>query len=104
MTVGYDADVIKIWGMAGGNNLRNHGKSLAFGVSDRRREPFVESGPSFSSPIVSEGSFVNKRCCAVEKATKTLRRCSDLHGVSYLWVRLMLAPTLLIGGTYLQLY
>ncbi|OBT58021.1 hypothetical protein VE04_02531 [Pseudogymnoascus sp. 24MN13] len=38
MTYGYDADVIKIWGMAGGNNLRNHGKSLAFGVSDRRRE------------------------------------------------------------------
>jgi hypothetical protein len=38
MTYGYDADVIKIWDMAGGNNLRNHGKSLAFGVSDRRRE------------------------------------------------------------------
>ncbi|KFY69329.1 hypothetical protein V496_00331 [Pseudogymnoascus sp. VKM F-4515 (FW-2607)] len=38
MTYGYDADVIKIWGMAGGNNLRNHGKSLAFGVSDRRRD------------------------------------------------------------------
>ncbi|OBT66162.1 hypothetical protein VE03_05055 [Pseudogymnoascus sp. 23342-1-I1] len=38
MTFGYDADVVKIWGMAGGNNLRNHGKSLAFAVSDRRRD------------------------------------------------------------------
>lgn len=37
MTFGYDADVIKIWGIAGSNNLRNHGKSLAFAVSDRRR-------------------------------------------------------------------
>ncbi|OBT81773.1 hypothetical protein VE02_09662 [Pseudogymnoascus sp. 03VT05] len=38
MTYGYNANIFKIWGMAGGNNLRNHGKSLAFGVSDRRRE------------------------------------------------------------------
>lgn len=38
MTFGYDADVIKIWGMADGNNLRNHGKSLAFAVPDRRRD------------------------------------------------------------------
>lgn len=38
MIFGYDADVIKIWGMAGGNNLRNHGKSLASDVSDRRRD------------------------------------------------------------------
>lgn len=37
MTFGYDADVLKLWGMAGSNNLRNHGKSLAFAVSDRRR-------------------------------------------------------------------
>lgn len=37
MTFGYDADVIKLWGMAGGNNLRNHGKNLAFAVSDQRR-------------------------------------------------------------------
>ena len=37
MTFGYDADIVKIWGMAGGNNLRNHGKNLAFAVSDRRR-------------------------------------------------------------------
>jgi pimeloyl-ACP methyl ester carboxylesterase len=38
MTFGYDADVIKLWGMVGGNNLRNHGKSLATDVSDRRRK------------------------------------------------------------------
>lgn len=37
MTFGYDADVVKLWGMAGSNNLRNHGKNLAFAVSDRRR-------------------------------------------------------------------
>jgi protein SERAC1 len=37
MTFGYDADPVKLWGMAGGNNLRNHGKNLAFAVSDRRR-------------------------------------------------------------------
>jgi pimeloyl-ACP methyl ester carboxylesterase len=36
MTFGYDADVVRIFGMAGGNNLRNHGKSLAFKVSHRR--------------------------------------------------------------------
>ncbi|PMD59029.1 uncharacterized protein K444DRAFT_531235 [Hyaloscypha bicolor E] len=33
----YDADVVKLWGMAGGNNLRNHGKNLASDVSDQRR-------------------------------------------------------------------
>lgn len=38
MTFGYDADVTKLWGTAGNNNLRNHGKSLAYAVSDRRRE------------------------------------------------------------------
>lgn len=38
MTFGYDADVVKLWGMAGGNNLRNHGKNLAFEVSDQRRD------------------------------------------------------------------
>jgi hypothetical protein len=38
MTFGYDADVVKLWGMAGGNNLRDHGKNLAFAVSDRRRD------------------------------------------------------------------
>ncbi|KFY18040.1 hypothetical protein V492_00187 [Pseudogymnoascus sp. VKM F-4246] len=38
MTFGYDADVIKIWGGVGGNNLRNHGKNLASDVSDQRRE------------------------------------------------------------------
>jgi hypothetical protein len=37
MTFGYDADVVKLWGMAGGNNLRNHGKNLASDVSDQRR-------------------------------------------------------------------
>jgi protein SERAC1 len=37
MTFGYDADVVKLWGMAGSNNLRNHGKNLATDVSDRRR-------------------------------------------------------------------
>ncbi|KFY29287.1 hypothetical protein V493_02440 [Pseudogymnoascus sp. VKM F-4281 (FW-2241)] len=36
MIFGYDADIVNIFGMAGGNNLRNHGKSLAFKVSDRR--------------------------------------------------------------------
>jgi hypothetical protein len=38
MTFGYDADVVKLWGMAGSNNLRGHGKDLAFAVSDRRRD------------------------------------------------------------------
>jgi hypothetical protein len=37
MTFGYDADVVKLWGMAGSNNLRNHGKNLASDVSDQRR-------------------------------------------------------------------
>lgn len=37
MTFGYDADPVKLWGMPGGDNLRNHGKKLAFAVSDRRR-------------------------------------------------------------------
>jgi pimeloyl-ACP methyl ester carboxylesterase len=37
MTFGYDADVVKLWGMAGNNTLRNHGKSLASDVSDQRR-------------------------------------------------------------------
>ncbi|KAH6666683.1 Alpha/Beta hydrolase protein, partial [Halenospora varia] len=38
LTFGYDADVIKLWGVAGSNNLRNHGKNLASAVSDRRRD------------------------------------------------------------------
>lgn len=38
MTFGYDADPVKLWGMAGGSNLRNHGKTLAFAISDRRRD------------------------------------------------------------------
>jgi len=38
MTFGYDADVIKLWGMAGSNTLRGHGKDLAFAISDRRRD------------------------------------------------------------------
>ncbi|TVY39476.1 Vegetative incompatibility protein HET-E-1 [Lachnellula subtilissima] len=38
MTFGYDADVFKLWGTAGSNNLRNHGKNLAYAVSDRRRK------------------------------------------------------------------
>lgn len=37
MTFGYDADVVKLWGIAGSNTLRNHGKNLASDVSDRRR-------------------------------------------------------------------
>lgn len=37
MTFGYDADVVKLWGMAGSNTLRNHGKNLASDVSDKRR-------------------------------------------------------------------
>lgn len=37
MTFGYDADVVRLWGMAGSNNLRNHGKNLASDVSDERR-------------------------------------------------------------------
>ncbi|CZR63528.1 uncharacterized protein PAC_13425 [Phialocephala subalpina] len=37
MTFGYDADVVKLWGIAGSNNLRNHGKSLASDASDLRR-------------------------------------------------------------------
>lgn len=36
MTFGYDADVVNMFGMAGNNNTRNHGKSLAFKLSDRR--------------------------------------------------------------------
>ncbi|TVY36127.1 Vegetative incompatibility protein [Lachnellula occidentalis] len=38
MTFGYDADPVKLWGVVGGNNIRNHGKNLAFAVSDRRRD------------------------------------------------------------------
>ncbi|KAF8857418.1 hypothetical protein BDZ45DRAFT_551002, partial [Acephala macrosclerotiorum] len=38
MAFGYDADVVKLWGVTGNNNLRNHGKSLASDVSDERRE------------------------------------------------------------------
>ncbi|CZR60693.1 uncharacterized protein PAC_10589 [Phialocephala subalpina] len=37
MTFGYDADVVKLWGIAGSNTLRNHGKNLAFDISDQRR-------------------------------------------------------------------
>jgi pimeloyl-ACP methyl ester carboxylesterase len=36
MTFGYDADVVRLWGMAGSNNLRNDGKDLAFDVSNLR--------------------------------------------------------------------
>ena len=36
MTFGYDADVVRLWGMAGGNNLRNNGKDLAFDLSNLR--------------------------------------------------------------------
>jgi len=37
MTFGYDADVVKLWGMVSGNTLRDHGKNLAYDVSDQRR-------------------------------------------------------------------
>ena len=37
MAFGYDADVVKLWEMAGGNTLRTHGKNLASAVSDLRR-------------------------------------------------------------------
>ena len=37
MTFGYDADIIRLWGVAGSNKIRGHGKDLALGVSDRRR-------------------------------------------------------------------
>ncbi|KFY73630.1 hypothetical protein V499_06282 [Pseudogymnoascus sp. VKM F-103] len=38
MTFGYDASVIKLKGMVGDNNIRNHGKNLATDVSDQRRD------------------------------------------------------------------
>ncbi|TVY82815.1 Protein SERAC1 [Lachnellula suecica] len=38
MTYGYDASVVKFWAKAGNNNLRNHGKNLAFAASDQRME------------------------------------------------------------------
>lgn len=38
ITFGYDADPVKLWGMAGGNTIRNHGKNLAYAISDRRRK------------------------------------------------------------------
>ncbi|EPE34666.1 alpha/beta-Hydrolase [Glarea lozoyensis ATCC 20868] len=36
MTFGYDADVVKLWGQPGSNNIRKHGESLATAASDRR--------------------------------------------------------------------
>lgn len=36
MTFGYDADIVRLWDMAGGNNLRSHGKDLAFDLSNLR--------------------------------------------------------------------
>lgn len=38
MTFGYDADVVRLWGTAGSNNLRNDGKDLAFDVSNLRTD------------------------------------------------------------------
>lgn len=38
MTFGYDASVVKLKGMVGDNNIRNHGKNLATDVSDQRRD------------------------------------------------------------------
>ena len=37
MTFGYEADVVKLWGVPGSNTLRDHGKNLASDVSDQRR-------------------------------------------------------------------
>lgn len=38
MTFGYDANVVNMWHTAGSNNLRAHGKDLAQGLSDLRRQ------------------------------------------------------------------
>lgn len=37
MTFGYDADPVKLWGITGQNSIRDHGKNLAFAISDQRR-------------------------------------------------------------------
>lgn len=64
MTFGYDADVVKIWGMAGGDNLRDHGKSLAFKVSNQRQlckeRPIIFIAHSLGG-LVSEQALLHCR-------------------------------------------
>jgi len=62
MTFGYDANVVKLWGMAGSNNLRNHGKSLVFAVSDQRREcrdrPIIFIAHSLGGLVCEQGLLI----------------------------------------------
>jgi pimeloyl-ACP methyl ester carboxylesterase len=45
MTYGYDADVVRFWTNASTNRLRDHGKSLATSLSDRRGTEDTEYRP-----------------------------------------------------------
>jgi protein SERAC1 len=82
MTFGYDADVVKIWGMtpAGSNGLHGHGKSLAYALSDSRSAASAKERPLILVAH-SLGGLVCEQAMLVCRAANELRLKSVLQSV-----------------------
>lgn len=75
MTFGYDADVVRLWGVAGSNKLQDHGKSLTNAILNQR------PGAISNRPIIfvahSLGGLVCKAALTLADRRRELKSILD---------------------------